>query len=100
MVIFDIYENNAYELFSELKNKYGEKLNAIVRVGTIRDINCVENVFRNISHRLFFTQLPIKHVPLMEIVPAEAVKNNVFGTYNVAKCADKYGRQICTFVYR
>ena len=91
LVIFDIYENNAYELFSELKNKYGEKLNAIVRVGTIRDINCVENVFKEYKPQVVFHAAAHKHVPLMEIVPAEAVKNNVFGTYNVAKCADKYG---------
>ena len=91
LVIFDIYENNAYELFSELKNKYGEKLNAIVRVGTIRDINCVENVFKEYKPQVVFHAAAHKHVPLMEIVPAEAVKNNVFGTHNVAKCADKYG---------
>ena len=91
LVIFDIYENNAYELFSELKNKYGDKLNAIVRVGTIRDIDCVENVFKEYKPQVVFHAAAHKHVPLMEIVPAEAVKNNVFGTYNVAKCADKYG---------
>ena len=91
LVIFDIYENNAYELFSELKNKYGDKLNAIVRVGTIRDIKCVENVFKEYKPQVVFHAAAHKHVPLMEIVPAEAVKNNVFGTYNVARCADKYG---------
>ena len=74
-----------------MKNKYGDKLNAIVRVGTIRDIKCVENVFKEYKPQVVFHAAAHKHVPLMEIVPAEAVKNNVFGTYNVARCADKYG---------
>lgn len=90
LIIFDVYENNAYELYNELKNKYGDKAKIIVRVGTIRDINCVEEVFKEYRPNVVFHAAAHKHVPLMEFVPAEAVKNNVFGTLNVAKCADKY----------
>lgn len=91
LIIFDVYENNAYELYSELKNKYGSKAKMIVRVGTIRDINCIDEVFKEYKPNVVFHAAAHKHVPLMEYVPAEAVKNNVFGTLNVAKCADKYG---------
>ena len=91
LVIFDVYENNAYELYTELKNRYGNKAKMIVRIGTIRDINCVEEVFKAYNPNVVFHAAAHKHVPLMEYVPAEAVKNNVFGTLNVAKCADKYG---------
>lgn len=91
LIIFDVYENNAYELYNELKNKYGDKAKMTVRIGTIRDINCVEQVFREYKPNVVFHAAAHKHVPLMEYVPAEAVKNNVFGTLNVAKCADRYG---------
>lgn len=91
LIIFDIYENNAYELYTELKNKYGDKANMVVRVGTIRDNNCVEDVFKTYKPNVVFHAAAHKHVPLMEYVPAEAVKNNVFGTLNVARAADKYG---------
>lgn len=90
LIIFDVYENNAYELYNELKNKYGDKAKMVVRVGTIRDINCVERVFEEYKPNVVFHAAAHKHVPLMEYVPAEAVKNNVFGTLNVARCADKY----------
>lgn len=91
LIIFDVYENNAYELYNELKGKYGDKAKMIVRIGSIRDINCVERVFQEYRPNVVFHAAAHKHVPLMEYVPAEAVKNNVFGTLNVAKCADKYG---------
>ncbi len=90
LIIFDIYENNAYELYSELMNKYNNNMNIIVRVGSIRDINCIERVFEEYKPNVVFHAAAHKHVPLMEYVPGEAVKNNVFGTLNVAKCADKY----------
>lgn len=91
LIIFDVYENNAYELYNELKGKYGDKAKMIVRIGSIRDINCVERVFQEYRPNVVFHAAAHKHVPLMEYVPAEAVKNNVFGTLNVAECADKYG---------
>ncbi len=93
LIIFDVYENNAYELYSELKGKYKEAPDMIVRIGSVRDINCVERVFEEYHPQVIFHAAAHKHVPLMEYVPAEAVKNNVFGTLNVAKCADKYGSE-------
>ncbi len=89
LIIFDVYENNAYELYSELKNKYKD-VDMLVRIGSVRDMDCVERVFEEYKPDVVFHAAAHKHVPLMEYVPAEAVKNNVFGTLNVAKCADKY----------
>ncbi len=90
LIIFDVYENNAYELYSELRSKYGDTLDMVVRIGSVRDINCIERVFEEYHPQVIFHAAAHKHVPLMEYVPAEAVKNNVFGTLNVVKCADKY----------
>ena len=91
LIVFDIYENNAYELYNELKNKYNGKLNIIVRIGSIRDMSCLERLFEEQKPDVVFHAAAHKHVPLMEFVPGEAVKNNVFGTLNVAQCANKYG---------
>lgn len=91
LIIFDVYENNAYELMNELKSKYGDKLNVVLRIGTIRDKQCIEKVFNDFKPNVVFHAAAHKHVPLMELVPSEAVKNNVFGTLNVAEMADKYG---------
>ena len=90
LIIFDVYENNAYALYEELKDKYNDKLDIIIRIGTIRDINSIEAVFKDYGPNVVFHAAAHKHVPLMEAVPSEAVKNNVFGTLNVAICADKY----------
>lgn len=90
LIIFDIYENNAYELYNELKNKYNDKLNIIVRIGSIRDMSCLEKVFKDHKPDVVFHAAAHKHVPLMEFVPGEAVKNNVFGTLNAALCADRF----------
>lgn len=91
LIIFDIYENNAYELANELGAKYGKTLPLTVLIGSVRDLNRLEQVFEEIRPEVVFHAAAHKHVPLMEFSPAEAVKNNVFGTYNVARCADKYG---------
>lgn len=91
LVIFDIYENNAYELANELSAKYGRALSLTVLIGSVRDLNRLEQVFEEIRPEVVFHAAAHKHVPLMEFSPAEAVKNNVFGTYNVARCCDKYG---------
>jgi len=91
LVIFDIYENNAYELANELNAKYGKALPLTVLIGSVRDLNRLEQLFEEIQPEVVFHAAAHKHVPLMEDSPAEAVKNNVFGTYNVARCADKYG---------
>ncbi len=91
LVIFDIYENNAYELANELGAKYGKALPLTVLIGSVRDLTRLEQVFDEVRPEVVFHAAAHKHVPLMEFSPAEAVKNNVFGTLNVARCADKYG---------
>lgn len=90
LIIFDVYENNAYELYKELKDKYNNKLDVRVSIGSIRDKKCLENLFEKYKPDVVYHAAAHKHVPLMEEVPCEAVKNNVFGTLNVAKCADRY----------
>ncbi|MDO4357839.1 MAG: nucleoside-diphosphate sugar epimerase/dehydratase [Clostridia bacterium] len=91
LIIFDIYENNAYELYYELRRKYGDALDVTVLIGSIRDRKRLEAVFGEYRPDVVFHAAAHKHVPLMEDSPAEAVKNNVGGTLNVALCADKYG---------
>ena len=90
MVLFDIYENNLYDIELELKSIYKHiEIDAIV--GSVRDLKKLESVFEKYNPYLVFHAAAHKHVPLMEDSPLEAIKNNVFGTYNVANCADKYG---------
>ena len=89
LIIFDIYENNAYDLQMELNYKY-PKLNLKVLIGSVRDIKRLEHVFEKYSPNIVFHAAAHKHVPLMEESPMEAIKNNVFGTYNVANCAHKF----------
>ena len=91
LVIFDIYENNAYELANELSAKYGKSLPLTVLIGSVRDMTRLRQVFDTVQPEVVFHAAAHKHVPLMEFSPAEAVKNNVFGTLNVARCADMYG---------
>ncbi|MCH5321910.1 MAG: polysaccharide biosynthesis protein, partial [Eubacterium sp.] len=90
IVIFDIYENCAFELANELNEKYGDSINIQVRIGSVRDIQRLEEVFEEFNPDVVFHAAAHKHVPLMEDSPCEAVKNNVFGTYNVAVTADKF----------
>lgn len=90
IIIFDIYENNAYNLMRELEGRYKGELNVVVRIGSIRDIKRVDAVFDEYRPHVVFHAAAHKHVPLMEESPGEAVKNNVFGTYNVVRCANKY----------
>ncbi len=90
LIIFDIYENNAYELEVELRKKYPD-LKLRVLIGSVRDKDRVEHIFDKYRPDLVCHAAAHKHVPLMENSPLEAIKNNVFGTYNVAAAADKYG---------
>ena len=90
LIIFDIYENNAYDIQNELVRNYPE-LDLVVLIGSVRDENRLESVFDKYKPELVFHAAAHKHVPLMENSPNESIKNNVFGTYNTAKCADKYG---------
>ncbi|MBR1442676.1 MAG: polysaccharide biosynthesis protein [Firmicutes bacterium] len=89
LIIFDIYENNAFDLANELKSKYGN-INIIVRIGSVRDKKRVAAIFEEFRPTVIFHAAAHKHVTLMQDCPGEAVKNNVFGTLNVAECADEY----------
>ncbi|MEG2698046.1 MAG: nucleoside-diphosphate sugar epimerase/dehydratase, partial [Ruthenibacterium sp.] len=91
LVILDIYENNAYAIQQELLRKYGDTLNLEVRIASVRDSKKVDALFDWFRPDVVFHAAAHKHVPLMEDSPEEAVKNNVFGTYNVTCAADKYG---------
>ena len=90
LVILDIYENNAYDLQMELNRKYPENKPDVV-IASVRDMGRLEDLFEEYKPYIVFHAAAHKHVPLMEDSPGEAIKNNVFGTLNVAKCADKYG---------
>ena len=90
LIIFDIYENNAYAIEQELRRRY-PSLHLTVLIGSVRDNARVEQLFREYQPQIVFHAAAHKHVPLMEVSPAEAVKNNVFGTLHVAKAADAFG---------
>lgn len=90
LIIFDIYENNAYDIQQELKAKY-PYLDLVVLIGSVRNGRKVNSVFAKYRPDIVYHAAAHKHVPLMEDSPNEAVKNNVFGTYKVALAADKYG---------
>ncbi len=90
LIILDIYENNAYEIQQELKRKYGDKLNFEVEIASVRDREKLERIFKSRNIDVVFHAAAHKHVPLMEKNPEEAVKNNVFGTLNVAELSSKY----------
>lgn len=90
LLIFDIYENCAYELEMELRNKYGTKAPIITLIGSIRDKARLDEVFETYHPSVVFHAAAHKHVPLMETSPAEAVKNNVFGTKNLLTSAAEH----------
>ena len=90
LIIFDIYENNAYDIQQELKRKYPE-LNLKVLIGSVRNTKRIESVMERYRPDIVYHAAAHKHVPLMEDSPNEAIKNNVFGTYKTARAADKYG---------
>ena len=90
LIIFEIYENNAYDIQMELRRKYPE-LKLEVLIGSVRNTNRVNYVVEKHRPDLIFHAAAHKHVPLMEDSPNEAIKNNVFGTYKMARAAAKYG---------
>lgn len=89
LIIVDIYENNAYDIQMELRNAHPE-LNLDVRIASIRDGEKIDALFNEFRPEVVYHAAAHKHVPLMEDSPNEAIKNNVFGTLNVVKAADKY----------
>ncbi|MBE7084764.1 MAG: polysaccharide biosynthesis protein [Clostridiales bacterium] len=95
LIILDIYENNAYEIEQELK-RTDSSLNLLTLIASVRDREKMRDVFAKYRPQIVFHAAAHKHVPLMETSPNEAVKNNVFGTLNVAQCADEFAVE--TFV--
>lgn len=89
LIIVDIYENNAYDIQMELRNTHPE-LNLDVRIASIRDGEKIDALFNELRPEVVYHAAAHKHVPLMEDSPDEAIKNNVFGTLNVVRAADKY----------
>ena len=90
LVIFDIYENNAYDIQLELKEKYPH-LNLLVEIGSVRDSRRVFQLFEDLKPQIVYHAAAHKHVPLMEDSPCEAIKNNTIGTYKTAYAAMVHG---------
>ncbi len=89
LVIVDIYENTTYELQNELEENY-PKIDLDILIASVRDKKRLDDIFKKYSPDIVFHAAAHKHVPLMEFSPCEAIKNNVFGTYNTAKCAAEH----------
>ena len=92
LVIFDVYENNAYDIEQELRSKYPH-LDLVVLIGSVRDTRKINDVFETYKPDIVYHAAAHKHVPLMETSPCEAIKNNVMGTYKTAHAALKNGCQ-------
>lgn len=93
IIILDIYENNAYDIQQELVMEYGEKLNIVTLIASVRDYEKMEKIFIEYKPQIIFHAAAHKHVPLMETSPEEAVKNNIIGTYNTAMLAKNYNAE-------
>ena len=91
LVIFDFYENNAYDIQQELLRTYGDSLDLAVEIGSVRDADRLDKLFCKYRPDVVFHAAAHKHVPLMEHSGGDAVKNNCLGTYNTANAAEKYG---------
>ena len=93
LVLYDINENYIYDLYTELEEKYGAMVRNTVhlRIGSIRDVETIDCVFDEFHPEIVIHAAAHKHVPLMEDSPEQAIKNNVFGTYNVATSAVRHG---------
>ncbi len=91
LIILDIYENNAYDIEQELRLEYGNRLDLVAEIASVRDRMRLDAIFAAYRPDVVFHAAAHKHVPLMEHSPSEAIKNNVFGTYNTANAAEKYG---------
>lgn len=90
VIIVDIYENNAYDIQQELRLEYDDSLNLVTLIATVRDYDKMESIFKEYKPQVVFHAAAHKHVPLMETSPAEAVKNNIFGTWNMVTLAEFY----------
>ena len=92
LIIFDVYENNAYDIQQELKTTY-PNANVLVLIGSVRNTDRINWIFDKYRPNIVYHAAAHKHVPLMEDSPNEAIKNNVFGTYKTAVAADRYGTE-------
>lgn len=92
LIIVDIYENNAYDIQQELLRKY-PSLNLVVLIASVRNTSRINDIFATYRPNIVYHAAAHKHVPLMEVSPNEAIKNNVMGTYKTAQAADKYGAE-------
>ena len=90
LIIFDMHENGMFFLNQEFKSKFDTSRYTLI-IGTVRERGKLEEVFEKYRPEIIFHAAAYKHVPMMEIAPTEAIKNNVFGTLNVIECAQKYG---------
>lgn len=90
IIIVDIYENNAYDIQQELKLEFESALDLETLIASVRDYDKMECIFKEYKPQVVFHAAAHKHVPLMETSPAEAVKNNIFGTWNMVTLAEKY----------
>ena len=90
IIIVDIYENNAYDIQQELYIEYENRLNLVTLIASVRDYDKMEQVFSLYRPQVVFHAAAHKHVPLMETSPAEAVKNNIFGTWNMVTLAEQF----------
>ena len=97
IVMLDIYENTLYETEMELRQTY-KNAPIVTIIASVRDKERMEEVFGQYKPEVVFHAAAHKHVPLMEVSPIEAIKNNVFGTYNLVNCSDKYGVEKFTFI--
>lgn len=93
IIIVDEYENSAYNIQQELLRTYGPDYDLHVEIIDVKDYDKMDELFKEFRPQIIFHAAAHKHVPLMETVPEEAVKNNIFGTYNVALLADKHNVQ-------
>ena len=93
LIILDIYENNAYDIEQELRLAYGSDLDLAVEIASVRDAKKIDRIFSRYRPQIVLHAAAHKHVPFMERCGAEAIKNNVFGTLNVATAAEKYSAQ-------
>ncbi len=93
VIIVDIYENNAYDIQQELRLEYEDSLNLVTLIASVRDYDKLKCIFEEYRPQIVFHAAAHKHVPLMETSPAEAVKNNIFGTWNMATIAEEFGAE-------
>lgn len=87
VIIIDIYENNAYDIQQELRMQYGDELNLVTLIASVRDYYRINQIYEKYQPQIVFHAAAHKHVPMMEVSPMEAIKNNIVGTFNVATLA-------------